>query len=453
MSTPTQAPPVTPTSPVPANTKARRAALAAFLGGTLEYYDYFIYAAASALIFGEIFFADSGTTGTMLSLATFGVAYVARPFGAVILGHFGDKYGRKKILIVTLSMMGFSTFLIGCLPDYDSIGYFAPMLLVVLRLAQGISAGGETAGASSLTVEHAPANKRGLFASWIMNGISAGLILASLVFIPIAAMPDDVLYSWGWRIPFWSSAIVLLVAYFVRRAVEEPEIFADVQVNNDTAKIPIVALFRDDWRGVLRLAACSLFTMVNAMVTVFALAYATGTVGLDRSMMLGVAVACNVLALFTQPFSGWLSDRFGRRPVFIVGCLGCAVFIFAYFSAIATGNWVLIFGAGLVLTGIFYSMPNGIYPAFFTEMFHVKVRYTGMAVGLQIGLVCAGFTPLLATAMVGGVAENWAPVAWLTAIICVVSAIAAFTARETYRTPLAELGVRKSHAPSTVRVR
>ncbi|WP_374727354.1 MFS transporter [Haloactinomyces albus] len=430
-------------NPPPRN-QAKRAALASYLGGMLEYFDFFIYASAAALVFDTIFFPGSGAVGTLMSLATFGVAYVARPFGAVILGHFGDKLGRKKVLLLTLLLMGSGTFLIGCLPSYDAIGIWAPVLLVALRLLQGVSAGGETAGASSLIIEHAPSDKRSFYGSWTMNGISSGIVLASLVFIPVAGMPDEQLYSWGWRIPFWSSIVVLVVAYFVRRTLDEPEIFEEEAKDNHAAKLPFAEMIRNHWSDVLRLALCSLFTMVNTMVTVFALQYATGTVGLDRSLMLQVAVLSNVVALIFQPLSGYVADRLGRKPVFVIGCLGCAVLIFAYFAAITAGNFFLIFTVGLLLTGVLYSMPNGIYPAFFTEMFTVRVRYTGMAIGLQIGLITAGFTPAVATALVGGRADDWAPVAWMTAIICVVSAIAAATARETYQTPLEDLGIKKT---------
>lgn len=427
----------------PQRNQARRSALASYLGGMLEYFDFFIYASAAALVFDTIFFPNAGAAGTLMSLATFGVAYVARPLGAVLLGHFGDKLGRKKVLLLTLLLMGSGTFLIGCLPGYETIGPWAPALLVALRLLQGVSAGGETAGASSLLIEHAPSHRRAFFGSWTMNGISSGIVLASLVFIPVAAMPDEQLYSWGWRIPFWSSIVVVIIAYLVRRTLDEPEVFEEAKSEQDTAKLPIAVLLRDHWRDVLRLAACSLFTMVSSMVTVFGLAYATETVGLDRSIMLQVSVVSNVAALLGQPLSGYLADRFGRKPVFITGCIGCAVLIFAYFSAIATGSYVLIFAVGTLLVGFVYSLPNGIYPAFFTEMFTVRVRYTGMAIGLQVGLLVAGFTPSVGSMLVGGQAANWAPVAWMTAVICLISAVAAATARETYRTPLKDLGTRK----------
>lgn len=420
--------------------QAKRAAAAAYLGGTLEYYDYFIYASAAALVFGRVFFPDAGGAATLASLATFGVAYVARPFGAVILGHFGDKLGRKNVLVFTLVLMGGSTFLIGCLPDFATIGIWAPILLVFLRICQGLSAGGETAGASTLTIEQAPADKRGLYGSWALNGIVSGLILASLVFLPIAALPEKDLLSWGWRIPFWSSLVVLALAYVIRRNLEEPEIFEKTKEHHKTAKLPLVTVVKDHGWDVVRVAFASLFTVVNTVVTVFALSFATQNMGVPTAAMLWVTVITNMAALFTQPLTAMLSDRIGRKPVFITGCLGSAISIFFYFQAISTGNFALIMVAGLVTTSLFYSAANGLYPAFFSEMFDVKVRYTGVAVGLQLGLLIAGFSPAIATWLNGGDKTNWMPVAVFTAVVCVLAAIATATAKETFRTPLERLG-------------
>ncbi|AUI50544.1 MFS transporter [Arthrobacter crystallopoietes] len=422
--------------------QGRRAAVAAYLGGMLEYYDFFIYASAAALVFGDIFFPDAGGASNLASLATFGVAYIARPFGAVILGHFGDKVGRRNVLVFSLVLMGAATFLIGCLPDYNSIGIWAPILLVFLRLLQGLSAGGETAGASTLTIEQAPANRRGFYGSWALNGIVSGLILASLVFLPIAAMPREDLLSWGWRIPFWSSILVLVVAYLVRRTLDEPAVFEETKEHNETAKLPLAVVIKDHGWDVVRVAFASLFTVVNTVVAVFALSFATNNAGVPAATMLLVTICTNVAALFTQPFGAYVSDRIGRKPVFITGCIGSAVSIFFYFQAISTGEFALILLAGFVTTSLFYSISNGLYPAFFSEMFDVKVRYTGMAIGLQLGLLIAGFTPSIGTWLMGDSETNWLPVAIFTAVVCILAAIAAATAKETFRTPLKELGQR-----------
>jgi MFS family permease len=431
---------------------ARRAAQAAFLGGTLEYYDFGIFLTASSLVFNKIMFSGDATSATLLSLMTFGLAYVARPLGGVVLGDLGDRFGRKRILLATLLLMGGATFLVGCLPTYATAGVLAPVLLIVLRLLQGISAGGEIAGSSVLVVEHAPPDRRGFYGSWAINGPIAGFVLSSLVFVGVAAMPEDALLSWGWRVPFWASVVVLAVAYLVRRTIEEPEVFvrevAQASSAPEARTPPVWQLLRHHAPAVLRLAACALFTTVNTIVAVFGLTYATGTVGLSPSLMLAVSVVANVLAIPVQTLAGMLSDRVGRRPVMIVGCLGCAAGTSGYFAAITTQHPVLIFAAAIVLTSGFYSLANGVYPAFFVEMFATRVRYTGTAMGLQISQLVAGFAPAVALALAGGEATHWAPAAVLTAVVCGISVLAILSARETARTPLRALEQRDRGRPA-----
>jgi MFS family permease len=420
--------------------RAKKAALAAFLGGALEYYDFFIYATAASLVFSKIFFpAGDPTIALLASFATFGVAYVARPFGAVVFGHLGDKIGRKNTLVLTLVLMGSATFLIGALPDFNTAGYWAPALLVLLRLMQGLSAGAETAGASALSTEEAPEGRRGFFASFAMSGISFGIVLASLAFLPVAAMSEADRLAWGWRIPFWLSILVLIVAYVVRRSLEEPEVFEEKHDHGELVKLPFAKMFKTHPAQFFQVALMSFETVTNTFMQSFGLAYAV-SVGVPAPTMLWVSIAGNVLAMATQPLMAGLSDKFGRRPIFIAGVLGSGLMIFIYFSVISTGNIPMIFITSTLITAGTYAMSNAIYPAWFSELFNVKVRYSGMAIGLQIGILCAGFTPLLGTALVGATKANWGPAAWIVAASSLLAVAGAIWARETHKTPLRELG-------------
>ncbi|HMF69258.1 MAG TPA: MFS transporter [Phyllobacterium sp.] len=418
-----------------------KAALASWIGSAVEYYDFFIYGTAAALIFPKIFFsAADPQAAAIASFATFGVAYIARPFGAVILGHIGDKFGRKKVLTFTLLLMGFSTFIIGCLPTYDHVGILAPILLVIARLLQGISAAGEQAGANSMTLEHAPPNRRAFFTSFTLSGTQAGLILATLVFIPIAKLPEADLLSWAWRIPFFLSLVVVIVGFWVRRTLPETPVFIEEAKKHETAKLPLFTLFSNNWADVLRIIFAALISVVSTIFSVFTLSYAVNTMQIDRSTMLTVLVLANIVALGAIPLWASLADRIGRKPVFIFGALGCAVLIWPYIWAISQSNLPLVFILGILLSGIVYSASNGVWPALYGEMFDTRVRLSGMAIGTQIGFALGGFAPTISAALLGTGPNGWVPVAAFTSVTAIVAAISAATAFETYRTPMQELG-------------
>jgi MFS family permease len=415
----------------------KKAALASWVGSVLEYYDFFIYGTAAALVFGKVFFPESDpATGTLLSLATYGVGYVARPVGAFFMGHIGDKHGRKRVLLLTVSLMGTATFLVGCLPTYGDIGIWAPVLLVCLRLLQGLSASGEQSGANSLSLEHAPEHRRGFFTSFTLSGTQAGLIIATAVFLPIGALPEEQLLSWGWRVPFWLSAVVVIVALIIRRRLEEPPAFREEAASAAVARVPTAVLFRDHWRGVLRVSLAAIASTVSTIFGVYALAYAVDTKGLDQTTMLWVAIAANVVALAAIPAWATLSDRIGRKPVFIFGAVGSGALMFAYLAAIESGRYSLIFAAAILMSGVVYSAMNGIQPSLYGEMFPTRVRLSGMAIGTQIGFAIGGFAPTAAAAIAGDGPSGWVPVAVYVLGSSVLAAIAVATARETAKLPL-----------------
>ncbi|MFI7635927.1 MFS transporter [Nonomuraea sp. NPDC049400] len=423
--------------------KPRKAAIAAWVGSALEYYDFFIYGTAAALVFSKIFFPSSSpATGTLLALATFGVGYLARPVGAFVLGHVGDKFGRKKVLVATLVMMGASTFLVGCLPTYDQVGLLAPVLLVVLRLMQGFSVSGEQAGANSMTLEHAPETRRAFYTSFTLNGTQAGQIIATAIFLPIAALPEEQLLSWGWRVPFWLSIVVAAVGLVIRRTLEETPAFEQEVATNNVARMPLAVLFREQWRDVLRVVVAAVIASVSTIFTVHALSYAVNTMHLERGPMLWVGVLASVAAVITIPLWGSLSDRIGRKPVFIGGSLGCAVLMFGYLWSISIGSYALIFVAGILMFGVVHSATSGVWPSFYGEMFTTRVRLSGMAIGTQIGFAIAGFAPTVATAVAGTGQESWLGVSIITAVLCLVNVAAVATARETYRVPTEQLGLK-----------
>ena len=435
------APTTTDDGGTPARTPVR-AAVASFMGSAVEYYDFFVFGSAAALIFPHVFFPDDDASALVMSFATFGFAYVARPVGAFFVGHFGDRIGRQKVLMFTLLLMGVSTFVIGCLPDFDTIGWAAPALLVLCRLLQGLSAAGEQAGASSLTLEHAPDDRRSFFTSWTLTGTQGGQILAALVFIPVVALPDDIKYSWGWRIPFWCSALVVVVAYFIRRGLHETPEFEAAKANDEIARLPLALLMRDHWADVLRVICCAFVAAISTVFGNLAIAYGK-EVGLDEDITLWLVVVANVFALLTQPLFGRLADRIGRKPVFVYGALASAVCMPFYMLSMSGDSELLVFALAVVTFSCGYAAANAVWPSFYGEMFNTKVRFSGMAIGTQFGFLLAGFAPSIVTAL-GGVQEGgWKVIAVFTAVVAVVASISALTARETKDVPTAELGMHK----------
>jgi MFS family permease len=441
-----------PPNGVPAGTPERtpkKAALASFMGSAVEYYDFFVFGFVAALVFPKIFFpAGDETVALAQSFATLGVAYVARPVGAFVIGHFGDRIGRRSVLMFTLLLMGASTFAIGCLPTYATVGAFAPVLLVACRLLQGFSAAGEQAGASSLTLEHSPDDQRAFFTSWTLTGTQGGLILASLVVIPIVALPDESLYSWGWRIPFWLSAVVVVVAYFIRRRLDETPEFEEAKATGIIARMPLMPLLRNHWRDVIRVVCCAFIAAVSTVFANLAIAYGK-KMGLDSDETLWLVVVANLVALGTQPMFGKLADRIGRKPVYIYGALSSAALMPLYLLSMTSGNDLLMFALAIATFSFGYAAANAVWPSFYGEMFSTRVRFSGLAIGTQLGFLVAGFAPAIVTAL-GGVKEGgWVVISVFTAVVCVIATLSALTAKETKDVPTAELG---GETPNPARV-
>ena len=381
---------------------ARKAAIAAWIGSALEYYDFFVYGVVAALIFPRIFFPPGDpTAATLASMATFGVAYAARPLGSFLMGHYGDRLGRKVVMVGTLLLMGLSTFLVGCLPTYQTAGVLAPGLLVVLRILQGISAAGEQAGANSMSFEHAPANRRGYFTSWTLSGTQGGQVLAPAVVLPLAAyLSEDQLLSWGWRLPFWLSVAVVIVGYVVRARLEETPAFESEKSHGEVPRAPLKTLLADYRKELLQVFFAALIASVGTTFAVFALSFGhTMKPAVSTSTMLWTAIIGNLIAVFIIPVYATMSDRIGRRPVFIAGNILCAIGVWFFLWSLTTGSNALILTTGIVLGGVVYSITNAVWPATYAERFPTQVRLSGMAIGTQFGFAVAGFAPLIESAL------------------------------------------------------
>src|SRR5690625_4899113 len=420
----------------------KRAALASWVGSALEYYDFAVYGTAAALVLNTLFFPEDTSPGVsvLLAMGTVGVAYIVRPFGALVMGPLADRLGRRFVLMLTLFMMGGATFAIGFLPTYQDVGLLAPALLVLCRVIQGLSASGEEASAISGSLEHSNEDRRALTTSWTLHGTQAGTLLATGIFIPLTAfLSEEQLYSWGWRIPFWISAVVVVVAYLIRRHLEEPPSF-EARRKEVVTLSPLTQTLRFHWKAVLRVTVCALINTINIFITVWAISFATNGYDLDRSTLLWVPVLANLLALIAIPFAGRLSDRIGRKKVFVFGALGSAVTVFPYLYSITHENWIGIFVGGILMSGAMYSAANAVWPSFYSEMLRTRVRATGLALGTQIGFALSGgFVPVIATVLSGEQQTCWLLPALFAMIICLLAAGAALTAKEANSATLAEL--------------
>jgi MHS family shikimate/dehydroshikimate transporter-like MFS transporter len=414
-----------------AKSRARKAALGSFVGAVVDWYDFLLYGIVAALVFNSEFFPHvSPAMGTLAAFATFGVGFLFRPLGGIVFGHFGDQLGRKRMLVLTVMMMGLSTALIGLLPSFASIGWCAPALLVTLRAIQGFAVGGEWGGAALMACESAPQKKKAFYSSGVQVGYGVGLILSTgLVSLISQSMGDAAFKSWGWRLPFLFSVVLVAVALWIRSSMEESQEFVDkVERGHRQLRLPVLEALRSHpgaFLLIIALRLAELFTMY--IVTTFALSYSTSNLGMPRELFLNIGLLVGALSCVTIPCFAWLADRFGRRRVYLAGALTgllCAIPFFVALESRAT-LWIVVFA--VMLANVAHDMVVSVQQPMFTELFGTEYRYSGAGVGYQVAsVVGGGFTPFIAVALVSFGGGSWHSVAGYLATGCFISALVAW---------------------------
>ncbi|WP_334160949.1 MFS transporter [Achromobacter insolitus] len=420
----------------PAAARSRRdyvtAGLASMMGTTIEWYDFFLYGTAAALIFNKIFFPSfDPLTGTLAAFATYSVGFFARPLGGVIFGHYGDKMGRKSMLLITLLLMGVPTILIGLIPSYEQIGYWAAVLLVMMRFLQGIAVGGEWGGAVLMAVEHAPEGKKGFFGSLPQAGVAPGLILSSLAMGAVATLPEADMLAWGWRLPFLASVVLLLVGWFIRVKVAESPDFEQMKEKGAKVEVPVAEVLKHHRRALMVVVGARLaeVTWFYTVVT-FSLAYATGTLGIARSVMLDATIWGAAVALFTMPLFGMLGDRIGHKWVFMAGTLGILACAPVFFQLLGTRDTEWIILAVCLAVGLVYACLYGPEGTLFSSQFPPEVRYTGISLAVQVsGAIGGGLAPIVATWLLAKGGGDPRYVVWYLSILGVIALFSAWLMR------------------------
>jgi metabolite-proton symporter len=431
-----------PTATAPSRAGERRTGVArivtaSLIGTTVEWYDFFLYGSAAALVFNTLFFpTHDPLVGTLIAFASYAVGFLARPLGGLVFGHFGDRLGRKRLLVLSLLIMGAATFAMGLLPTYAAIGAAAPILLTSLRLVQGFALGGEWGGAVLIVSEHGGERHRGFWASWPQAGAPGGNLLATGVLAVLALVQsDETFLSWGWRVPFLLSGVLVVIGLWIRISVSESPVFlqaqAEAAASGAARKLPIVQVFQQSWREVIGAIGLRFGENISYYIlTTFVLVYVTTHLGLERSLALNAVLIASAVHFAAIPLWGALSDRIGRRPVTLIGAIGMAAWAFAIFTLTDSGSfWVICL---TVTTGLlFHGAMYGPQAAFVSELFDTRVRYTGAAIGSQLAsIVAGGVAPLIAVALLGRY-DSAFPVSLYLCAAAVVTAITAAVIRET----------------------
>jgi metabolite-proton symporter len=404
-----------------------RVLIASLVGSSIEWFDYFLYGTMAALVFNQLFFVNEDpTVGLLLAYASFALSFFIRPFGGIIFSHIGDRIGRKKTLVLTLSLMGAATFAMGILPTYQAIGVAAPIILITLRLIQGLGIGGEWGGALLLATEYAPPERRGFFGSIPQMGVTIGMVMGTLALWLMSLLPEQQFMTWGWRVPFIFSALLVVFGLWIRKGIDETPEFKEVQQKGEIPKLPIVDTLRYYWKEVLiTIGAKVVETAPFYIFSTFIVSYATSTLGFSRSAVLGSVMVSTVITTILIPIMGSLSDHVGRKKMYIAGTLAMMAFAFPYFWMIHQGSVLMLVLATIIGLGIIWAPITAVLGTMFSEIFDAKVRYTGVSLGYQIGAAVAGGTaPLVATALLASFDNSYVPVALYIMFTAVVSLVA-----------------------------
>jgi metabolite-proton symporter len=415
-------------------TPLRRVVMASLIGTTIEWYDFFLYGSAAALVFNKLFFPEfDPLTGTLLAFATYALGFVARPVGGIVFGHYGDRIGRKRLLMLSLILMGVATVLIGLLPTYAQIGIWAPIALIALRLVQGFAVGGEWGGAVLMAAEHGDAARRGFWASWPQAGVPAGNLLAAAVLAIMAAVQTEADFlQWGWRVPFVLSALLVVVGWYIRNRVSESPMFEkELDETEAPPKVPAIDVLRERPKALVLGAGLRVGENISYYIlTVFSLTYLVDVSKESRSLALNALLIGAAVQFFAIPLFALLSDKIGRRPVYAFGAFGLAAWCFIMFGLLGSGDnasIVLALVIGLVLHGAMY----GPQAAFITELFPTRIRYSGVSLAYQLTSIVAGsLAPIIALWLYKEY-DSATPVAIYVGVACLISGVSALLARET----------------------